>query len=473
MVDAIQPHGVLFAFDRELRLAAASANAAASCAGVQVVQLADLGRAVSDAVAAIIADAHFETVPIVTTIGDRRWFATVHRGDHHAIVELEATATDDEASASITERTVDRLQQSTDIEAMLEIATFGIRRLCGFAEVAVQRVRSFDDAPTLVVDAAAPSVPLEPAVHPQLDLRRAALRSPSEDDALYLVRIGARASLTLHVRCDGRPWAIIACRHPSARWVSPEIRAACRIVVQTLGLVVERAEARALEKQRNLFIGIVGHDLRSPLNAISLAAELVSGPVLDRATLARVGDRLGSATQRMRHMVDQLLDYSRVQSGLGLGIQTATVDVHALARSIVAESRGGTPGADISLRVSGPHEADVDGDRIGQLLANLLSNARHHGTASSPIDVEITGDDRNLTIHVRNSGPAIPAELLPRLFDPYKPQSLRKHGNRGGLGLGLHIVKQIVEGHRGTIDVASANDETRVVVELPRTRGVR
>jgi light-regulated signal transduction histidine kinase (bacteriophytochrome) len=229
-----------------------------------------------------------------------------------------------------------------------------------------------------------------------------------------------------------------------------------------------------LERTRDLFIGIVSHDLRSPLNAIGLAAELISeGRILDRATLARVGDRLTSSTHRMRRMVDQLLDFSRLQSGLGLGIETATTDLHALARSIVDESCVTRPGAEISLRLSGPAEADIDGDRIGQLLANLLSNARHHGAPSAPIIVDVTGDERGVTICVTNRGPTIPRELLPRLFDPYKPESLRKRSNRGGLGLGLHIVKQIVDGHGGSIDVTSTDDQTCFTVAIPRGRSPR
>jgi light-regulated signal transduction histidine kinase (bacteriophytochrome) len=250
-------------------------------------------------------------------------------------------------------------------------------------------------------------------------------------------------------------------------WTPAELEVVSTLRSELLASTLRRSSE--FERTRDLFMGVVGHDLRSPLNAIGLAAELLAqGRDLDPATLARVSERLTSSTHRMRNMVDQLLDFSRLQSGMGLGIQRSTTDLHALARNIIDEATIARPGSEVVLRLSGPAEHELDGDRIGQVLANLLSNARHHGSPTAPIVVDIRGEDHGVSVAVSNRGPTIPPEVMPRLFDAYKPDSIRKRENRGGLGLGLHIVKQIVDGHGGEVIVESANDLTTMTVVLPR-----
>lgn len=258
-------------------------------------------------------------------------------------------------------------------------------------------------------------------------------------------------------------------RNRSRPWSADDRHVASALRAELVESVLRRAAE--FERTRDLFIGIVGHDLRGPLNAISLAASMISaGSNLDRGALVNVGSRLTSSTDRMRRMIDELLDFSRLQAGLGLGLTMADADVHALVRQIVDEGALARPGAAVQLTLSGPGHAQLDPDRFAQLFANLLSNARHHGDPSAPVVVDLRGDDERFVLTVENHGPTIPDELLPRLFDPYKPSSLRKASNKGGLGLGLYIVKQIIDAHGGTIVVRSADGHTAFEVTFPRRR---
>jgi two-component system, sensor histidine kinase and response regulator len=167
-------------------------------------------------------------------------------------------------------------------------------------------------------------------------------------------------------------------------------------------------------------------------------------------------------------MIAQLLDFTRVRVGRGLRLQRTAIDLAELGAHVVDELRTAHGGAHIELTTRGSARGQWDGDRIAQVMSNLVGNAIEHGSAGAPVVVAFDGGDpRAVRVTVENHG-AIPAQLLPILFDPFR--ATRHKGERSsGLGLGLFISKEIIEAHGG--DVVAATDPergTRFTITLPR-----
>ena len=265
-------------------------------------------------------------------------------------------------------------------------------------------------------------------------------------------------------------------------------RAALAITNARLFAEVERARATTTRKladetQRRefaesesrfaeMFVGILGHDLRNPLNAILMTARLLER----RAEVdKKITDRIVSSAQRMSNMVGQLLDLTRSRLGGGITVMKTPVDLTATISEIVDELRSARPGRDIRWISPGDTPAVVDADRMGQVVSNLLGNALEYGDPTQPVTVSLCcdggGDDAvELTVH--NLGPCIPGDLLPVIFDPFRRTTARGQRSRG-LGLGLFISQQIVAAHGGTIDVcSSASEGTTFTVRLPRANQI-
>lgn len=219
-----------------------------------------------------------------------------------------------------------------------------------------------------------------------------------------------------------------------------------------------------LERARDLMLAALGHDLRTPLSAITMAATLLGG---ESHRSADLGKRIARSSGRMQRLIDQMLDLSRIQSGLGLGVDLQSGDLSAVVRQAVDEARTGFPGSE--LQVSMPEQvlARIDADRMGQVVSNLLSNARHHGKLGSAIRLELAVDARGVVLTVTNEGGPIPAGTRAQLFQPFKLESLEHPSNRTGLGLGLHIVHEIVRSHAGMIEVDDVGGFVTFRVVLP------
>jgi chemotaxis family two-component system sensor kinase Cph1 len=227
---------------------------------------------------------------------------------------------------------------------------------------------------------------------------------------------------------------------------------------------VALAKLSEFERARDMMLAALGHDLRSPLNAISMAATLLSGGSGSQSDL---GARIARSSGRMQRLVDQMLDLSRIQAGLGLGVQRRSGDLAALVRHAVEESRLGFPGVELELDAPPELASEFDPDRIGQVLSNLLSNARHHGRAGRSVRIELVARDDVAILSVTNEGEPIPTEARARIFQPFKLESLNRSRNRSGLGLGLHIVNEIVKSHGGRIEILDADGLVTFRVSLP------
>jgi signal transduction histidine kinase len=235
--------------------------------------------------------------------------------------------------------------------------------------------------------------------------------------------------------------------------------------------VTEQTRARE-ELSRTLlysemFAGILGHDLRNPLNAIMAAAQLIERRS-SAAELAKPLRRILNSGDRMSRMIAQLLDFTRVRVGRGLRLQRTAVDLAELGAQVIDELRTAHAGARIDVHTRGSARGHWDGDRIAQVVSNLVGNALEHGRTGAPVVVGFDGGDpAAVRVTVENEG-AIPEQVLPILFDPFR--TTRHKGERSsGLGLGLFISKEIIEAHGGAV-VADTDPQrgTRFTITLPR-----
>ncbi len=220
---------------------------------------------------------------------------------------------------------------------------------------------------------------------------------------------------------------------------------------------------KANERLRELFVGILGHDLRNPLGAMMTAAQVVLGRSRDPRIADPVGRVLTSGNRALR-MVEQLLDMTRIRLGGGVALATTSVDLRELAADAISELDGGD--GRVALDVQGDSAGEWDADRMLQVLSNLIGNATQHGAGGGAVTVTIDGraPDR-VTLRVHNDGPAIPADLRASLFEPFR--GTRARG--GGLGLGLFITSELVSAHGGRLGLTSDDASgTTFTVELPR-----
>jgi signal transduction histidine kinase len=230
-----------------------------------------------------------------------------------------------------------------------------------------------------------------------------------------------------------------------------------------------RRYAQRRDEIRERFIGILGHDLRNPLGAITMAAEvMVRDEELPPRHLA-IGARILRGADRMRQMVEELLGFAQGHLGGGIPAEPTPGDMGELARAAVEEVGAAYPERTVRLATSGDLRGAWDHARVHQALSNLIGNAVHHGDGTITVTVDADGDSFVRT-EVHNRGEPIPADAMPTLFDPFRRHLLRARKYEGGLGLGLYIVDQIAAAHGATIDVASsADDGTRFVLRWPRT----
>jgi PAS domain S-box-containing protein len=225
-------------------------------------------------------------------------------------------------------------------------------------------------------------------------------------------------------------------------------------------------------RQNELFAGVLAHDLRNPLGAIMTAAQLALIKQEGTAgTASKVGRPLGriiSSGQRMTAMIDQLLDFTRVRSGGGIELHPRDADLEELCAQTVGELELARPDVRLRRTAVGDQSGVWDPDRLLQVFSNLIGNASQHGDPQAGVSIRLDGSERDyVTFTVHNMG-AIPAALVPQLFDAFRGTRHRRDQSRG-LGLGLFIVREIVRAHGGTVDVTSSESEgTTLTVRLPR-----
>ncbi|WAS83122.1 MULTISPECIES: ATP-binding protein [unclassified Corallococcus] len=237
--------------------------------------------------------------------------------------------------------------------------------------------------------------------------------------------------------------------------------------------VHELRQAQAQQQQRADFeqqlIGIVSHDLRNPVSAILLgAASLMRREELDERSTKAVS-RIQSAAERAHRMIRDLLDFTQARLGGGLHIQRRAADLHEVVDGVLEEIEATHPDREIHRRRSGSGLGRWDPDRVGQLAQNLVTNALKYSPRDTVVRVETHGEADAVTLSIHNAGAPIPPERMGRLFQPLQRASGEVDHSSRSIGLGLYIVKQLVEAHRGVITVEStAEAGTTFTVRLPR-----
>lgn len=227
---------------------------------------------------------------------------------------------------------------------------------------------------------------------------------------------------------------------------------------------ISTSRAADVDRARTALLAMLGHDLRDPLQSISMAATLLSRT----DTGARMGERIRYSSGRMQRLISQVLDLSRLQGGLGLGIEKRLCDLSALVKGLIEEKRQAYPGLRIEPDVPDGLTLMADTDRIAQVVTNLMSNARQHGAPRQPILVKAAVSDDLISLSVVNHGGPIADDVLAHLFSPFKPESVGQSRNRTGLGLGLYIAEQVVRDHDGDIAVQCRDGLVIFTVTLPR-----
>ncbi|MGH8255970.1 MAG: hybrid sensor histidine kinase/response regulator [Steroidobacteraceae bacterium] len=232
-------------------------------------------------------------------------------------------------------------------------------------------------------------------------------------------------------------------------------------------LAEELARRTETLRLNEMFTAVLGHDLRNPLNAIITSAYLLERQSQEEA-VHDTARRILSSGNRMGRMIEDMIDASRARLTGGIALKREPSDLLALIQRVIKEHQSGFPRRTIEVWHEGDFGGNWDTGRLAQAASNLIGNALQHGEADQPIHVRLDGMRPDaVEIMVSNAG-VIPADVMERLFEPFhgsRPES----GRRGGLGLGLFIVQQIVQAHGGSVEVHSGQDgHTRICARVPR-----
>lgn len=227
------------------------------------------------------------------------------------------------------------------------------------------------------------------------------------------------------------------------------------------------AEIKSRAEYEQRIIGIVSHDLRNPLSAISLGASMLAMQPLAPAaekTLVRVRRSADRATR----LIADLLDFAKARIGTTIPINPRPTSLREIVEQVVDEFETIAPSRIVRVGHADDESGVWDADRIAQVISNLVGNALQHGTPSKPITVESRIEGEHAVLDVCNEGPSIPDEELAHLFEPFKRGS-QAGAAHGSMGLGLYIAREVVTAHGGSITVASHPGRgTCFTVRLPR-----
>ena len=224
-----------------------------------------------------------------------------------------------------------------------------------------------------------------------------------------------------------------------------------------------------VEQSRNLLLGMLGHDMRSPLQTIQMTATyLVALNAGEAVTSA--ASRLIRSGARMHALLDDLCDFNRTKLGLGINITPTHVDLATVFGDELDQLRTIHPDRGLVLEVAGECGGAWDGQRLQQMLGNLVLNAIRYGAPDTPVRVNVTGEEADVRIVVANNGVEIAPADIEQIFEPLRRGGDREEGceEESHLGLGLYIVREIVKAHGGEIDVRSEQGQTAFTVRLPR-----
>ena len=230
---------------------------------------------------------------------------------------------------------------------------------------------------------------------------------------------------------------------------------------------------KKISYSKDLFVGILSHELRNPLNVISMSSQLMLNmeKMSERQTM--LANQILDSTKRITSIVDELLDLTRARFGSGITLTIEPMDMEFLARQLIDEMQMKFPMRKITLAASGNLKGEWDKPRLGQVLVNLIGNAVQYSFKDSSVNVILEGTKEEVLLYIKNKGVPIPPEKIETLFDSLV-RAVTDEGDHPeastNLGLGLYITKEIITAHGGTITVTSTEEEgTTFTAKFPRT----
>ncbi|GHC98344.1 two-component sensor histidine kinase [Pseudorhodoferax aquiterrae] len=222
--------------------------------------------------------------------------------------------------------------------------------------------------------------------------------------------------------------------------------------------------AQERERWREIFLGVLGHDLCGPLNAISLTADVM---IKQGIAPAQQTAMLGRQVSRMKTLLDSLLEYSRSSLGAGMALHLAQTDLAAACSEEVQLQLAAFPDAKIAFHAHGPAEGAYDASRVREALGNLVSNAVRHGDVGGNITVRVEGTANGVAVSVENPGELAP-ESMEQLFEPLHRGQSGPGLDRTNLGLGLFIARQIARAHGGDVVGRCDHHQVTFTLKLPK-----
>lgn len=233
-----------------------------------------------------------------------------------------------------------------------------------------------------------------------------------------------------------------------------------------------RTYAGEVERWQHIFLGVLGHDLRGPLNAIALSAELIAAKAPSELGLPTA--TLSKSTRRMASLMDSLLQYNMAGLSGGMPIERMPTDLGVACNEELEILRTALPGAQIELETQGNTQGGFDASRVREALGNLVTNAVKHGVRGEPVVVRIEGNDATARLIVENAtAQDITSNEMEQLFEPLRRGAAKGPGSdRSNLGLGLFIVKQIAKVHGGDVHGECVSKRVRFTMTLPKVAPV-
>jgi len=228
-----------------------------------------------------------------------------------------------------------------------------------------------------------------------------------------------------------------------------------------------------VEQSRHMFLAILSHDLRGPLNNIRVAAQLASRTKSEDLGLTKSLSMIERNTETITRLTNDLIDFASTGLGSAMPLTRSPFDLEKLGRKVFEEFCFAYPQRTLHFRSSGDLTGDWDAARLQQVISNLMGNALQHGSSEGAVELAIASEEATVVLSVRNAGPPIPAEMLATIFDPLMRYAMAGSATErvsGSIGLGLYIVREVVVAHGGTVTVTStAQEGTTFTVRLPRT----
>jgi len=233
---------------------------------------------------------------------------------------------------------------------------------------------------------------------------------------------------------------------------------------------------KRLDQSRQMFLAILSHDLRNPLNCIRMAAQLVSRTKDDPDSVEALS-MIESNTEAVTRLISDLIDFTLRGLGRTMPLNRGPVDLVQLCREVVEAYRITNPERTLRFHSDGDITGVWDAGRLRQVVSNLVGNAIQYGSPEGPVDLSValegsTPEESTVVLSVHNDGAPIPPEVLPTIFDPLVRYATRESAARrspGSVGLGLYIVREIVVAKGGTVEVSSTAEKgTTFTVRIPR-----